>query len=40
MDIKEFQKKLVQVVEAGKAAGNCISTSQVEELFREDELSE
>ena len=34
MDIKEFQKKLVQVVEAGKAAGNCISTSQVEELFR------
>lgn len=40
MDIKEFQKKLVQIVEVGKAGGNCISTSQVEELFREDDLSE
>lgn len=40
MDIKEFQKKLVQIVETGKAGGNCISTSQVEELFREDGLSE
>lgn len=39
MDIKEFQKKLVQIVEMGKAGGNCISTSQVEELFREEELS-
>lgn len=40
MDIKEFQKKLIQIVEEGKAGGNCISTSRVEEVFREDELSE
>lgn len=40
MDIKEFQKKLVQIVEEGKNGGNCIGASRVEELFLEDELSE
>lgn len=40
MDIKEFQKKLVQIVEAGKAGGNCMDASQVQEWFREDALSE
>ena len=40
MDIKEFQKKLVQIVEEGKNGGNCIGASRVAELFLEDELSE
>ncbi len=40
MDIREFQKKLMEIVSIAKSAGNKVSTEQVEKLFFADTLSE
>ncbi len=39
MNVKEFQKKLIQIVSVAKGAGNKISTEQVEKHFLADLLS-